>query len=393
MLLKISKILGIILAVIMLSASIPLAGCESKFLPSESDNKTLSGLPPEFLMLSQAWQVLQKDYVDKNKLDPVKLAQGAVRGMIDAVGDPYTAYVSPDSHKLEMSGLLGKYQGIGAYIGKKDKNIVITAPIAGSPAEKAGLKAGDAILKINGESTELLSTAEAALKIQGPAGTPVTLTIGRLGTVEPFDKEIVRGEIKLESIKSEMRGDVAYIKIQQFVDSSNEDLKLALQDALKKGAKGLILDLRNNPGGLLNQAVDIASQFLLRGIVVKVVDSEGNERPYMVKPGGLARDLPVIVLVNEGSASASEILAGALQANDRAKLAGQKTFGKGSVQVIRQMDDGSAIHVTIAKFYTPAGKVINGVGLTPDFVLELKDEELVKWAEDYLNKLLQPGKS
>jgi len=393
MLLKTSKILGIILAVIMLSASIPLAGCESKFLPSESDNKTLSGLPPEFLMLSQAWQVLQKDYVDKNKLDPVKLAQGAVRGMIDAVGDPYTAYVSPDSHKLEMSGLLGKYQGIGAYIGKKDKNIVITAPIAGSPAEKAGLKAGDAILKINGESTELLSTAEAALKIQGPAGTPVTLTIGRLGTVEPFDKEIVRGEIKLESIKSEMRGDVAYIKIQQFVDSSNEDLKLALQDALKKGAKGLILDLRNNPGGLLNQAVDIASQFLLRGIVVKVVDSEGNERPYMVKPGGLARDLPVIVLVNEGSASASEILAGALQANDRAKLAGQKTFGKGSVQVIRQMDDGSAIHVTIAKFYTPAGKVINGVGLTPDFVLELKDEELVKWAEDYLNKLLQPGKS
>jgi len=393
MLLKTSKILGIILVVIMLSALIPLAGCESKFLPGESDNKTLGGLPPEFLMLSQAWQILQKDYVDKSKLDPVKMAQGAVRGMIDAVGDPYTAYVSPDSHKLEMSGLLGKYQGIGAYIGKKDKNIVITAPIAGSPAEKAGLKAGDAILKINGESTELLSTAEAALKIQGPAGTPVTLTIGRLGTVEPFDKEIVRGEIKLESIKSEMRGDVAYIKIQQFVDSSNEDLKLALQDALKKGAKGLILDLRNNPGGLLNQAVDIASQFLLRGIVVKVVDSEGNERPYMVKPGGLARDLPVIVLVNEGSASASEILAGALQANDRAKLAGQKTFGKGSVQVIRQMDDGSAIHVTIAKFYTPAGKVINEVGLTPDFVLELKDDALVKWAEDYLNKLLQPSKS
>jgi len=393
MLLKTSKILGIILAVIMLSALIPLAGCESKFLPSESDNKTLGGLPPEFLMLSQAWQILQKDYVDKSKLNPVKMAQGAVRGMIDAVGDPYTAYVSPDSHKLEMGGLLGKYQGIGAYIGKKDKNIIITAPIAGSPAEKAGLKAGDAILRINGESTELLSTAEAALKIQGPAGTPVKLTIGRIGTTEPFEKEIVRGEIKLESIKSEMRGDVAYIKIQQFVDSSNEDIKLALQDALKKGAKGLILDLRNNPGGLLNQAVDIASQFLLRGIVVKVVDSEGNERPYMVKPGGLARDLPVIVLVNEGSASASEILAGALQANDRAKLAGQKTFGKGSVQVIRQMDDGSAIHVTIAKFYTPAGKVINGVGLTPDFVLELKDDELVKWAEDYLNKLLQPSKS
>jgi carboxyl-terminal processing protease len=184
-----------------------------------------------------------------------------------------------------------------------------------------------------------------------------------------------------------MKGDIAYLKIQQFVDSTNNDFQSDLQDAINNGAKGVILDLRNNPGGLLSQAIDISSQFLLRGMVVKVVDAEGNERPYMVKPGGVAKDIPLVVLVNGGSASASEIVAGALQANERAKLAGSKTFGKGSVQVIRNMDDGSAIHVTIAKFYTPAGKAINGEGLTPDYVLDdLKDADLVKWAEDYLHK-------
>ncbi|MCX6004245.1 MAG: S41 family peptidase [Chloroflexi bacterium] len=386
----------IMLPVMVILMVLPFSGCDTlkmisgeaaKYVPGEADQKTLQALPPEFLMLSQAWQIVQKDYVDKSKLDPVKLAQGAVRGMVEAIGDPYTAYVPPDAHKLEMAGLTGKYQGIGAYISKKDKLIVIQAPMPGSPAEKAGLKPGDAILKINDESTELLSSTEAALKIQGPAGTVVKLTIGRQGVTEPFDKEIVRQEIKVDSVTSEMKGDIAYVKIQQFVDSTNADFQSALLKAANNGAKGIILDLRNNPGGLLSQAIDISSQFLLRGMVVKVMDAEGNERPYMVKPGGVAKDIPVVVLVNGGSASASEIVAGALQANGRAKLAGTKTFGKGSVQVIRNMDDGSAIHVTIAKFYTPTGQAINGVGLTPDFVLaDLKDDDLVKWAEDYLNK-------
>lgn len=393
MLIKKTCILLVILTVMILVVSIPLTGCDSKFSLSPSDNKTLSGLPTDFSMLAQAWQILQKDYVDKTKLDPVKMAQGAVRGMVDAVGDPYTAYVSPDAHKLEMGELMGKFEGIGASISKKDNLLIITAPIPGSPAEKAGLKSGDVILKINGESTEALSSSEAALKIRGPAGTSVKLTIGRSGMTQPFETEIIRGEIKLASIKSEMHGDIAYIRIQQFVDSTTDDFQAALKDAYDKGAKGVILDLRDNPGGLLTQAVDISSQFLLRGIVVKVIDSQGNEYPYMVKPGGLAKDVPVVVLVNENSASASEIVAGALQDNGRAKLAGTKTFGKGSVQVIRQLDDGSAIHVTIAKFYTPTGKAINGVGLTPDYPLDLKNDDLVKWAEDYLNKLITPSQS
>jgi len=384
------------LPVMVILLVLPFSGCDAlktitgeaaNYAPNQADQTLLQSLPQQFMMLSQAWQIVQKDYVDKSKLDPVKLAQGAVRGMVEAIGDPYTAYIPPDAHKMEMASLTGKYQGIGAYISMKDKLIVIQAPMPGSPAEKAGLKPGDIILKINGESTELLSSTEAALKIQGPAGSVVKLTIGRQGEKEPFDVEITRQEIKVASITSELKGDIAYLKIQQFVDSTNSDFQSALIDATNKGAKGVILDLRNNPGGLLSQAIDISSQFLLRGMVVKVIDAEGNERPYMVKPGGEAKDIPLIVLVNGGSASASEIVAGALQANGRAKLAGTKTFGKGSVQVIRNMDDGSAIHVTIAKFYTPAGKAINGEGLTPDYVLDdLKDDDLVKWAEDYLHK-------
>jgi carboxyl-terminal processing protease len=185
-----------------------------------------------------------------------------------------------------------------------------------------------------------------------------------------------------------MKGQVAHIKIQQFILPTTTDFKAALQKAFSDGAKGIILDLRNNPGGILDQAVDVSSQFLSRGIVVKVVDKDGNETVQKVRPGGIALDVPVVVLVNEGSASASEIVAGALQDNQRAKLAGTKTFGKASVQNIVKMSDGSAIKITIAHYYTPNGQQISGTGLKPDYPSELKDDELVKWAEDYLNKLI-----
>jgi carboxyl-terminal processing protease len=185
-----------------------------------------------------------------------------------------------------------------------------------------------------------------------------------------------------------MRGTLAYIRIQQFILPTTGDFKKALVDAYQKGAKGIILDLRDNPGGILSEAVDVSSQFLTRGIAVKIVDKDGIESVQKVKPGGIARDLPVIVLVNGGSASASEIVAGALQDNGRAKLAGQKTFGKASVQNFVKLDDGSAIKITTAHYYTPNGTLISGTGLTPDYPSELKDEELIKWAEDYLNNII-----
>jgi carboxyl-terminal processing protease len=318
------------------------------------------------------------------------MAQGAIRGMVDAVGDPYTEFYSPQSYQSTMVELTGLYQGIGAYIGKKEQQIVIIAPMPGSPAEEAGLKSGDMILKIDGQSTAQLNTDEASQKIRGPAGSKVLLLVGRLSEKEPFEVNLVRREIRVDSVKSEMRGQLAYIRIQQFILPTTTDFKKALVESYSKGARGIILDLRDNPGGILSEAVDVSSQFLTRGIAVKIVDKDGIETVQKVKPGGIAKDLPVIVLVNGGSASASEIVAGALQDNGRAKLAGEKTFGKASVQSFVKIDDGSAIKITTAHYYTPNGTLISGTGLTPDYPSELKDEELIKWAEDYLNKIISP---
>jgi len=382
--------LCVLLVLAVLVTSLPMLACDTKFTPGDADKRTLQGLPPEFLAISQAWDLLQKNYVDRAKLDPVKMAQGAIRGMVAAVGDPYTEYFSPQSLESTMIDMTGLYQGIGAVIGKKNDQIVIMSPMPGSPAEEAKLKSGDMILKIDGQSTSQMNTYEASQKIRGAAGTKVVLLIYRQLEKEPFEVSMVRREIKMDSVKFEMRGQLAYIRILQFIMPTTTDFKAALVEAYKQGAKGIILDLRDNPGGLLSEAVDITSQFLTRGIAVKIVDKDGMETVQKVKPGGIARELPVIVLVNGGSASASEIVAGALQDNGRAKLAGEKTFGKASVQNFIKLDDGSAIKVTTAHYYTPNGTLISETGLKPDYPLELKDEELIKWAEDYLNNIIAP---
>ncbi len=365
----------------------PLPGLSQEVLPLPSSNTSIE-LPPEFGILAEAYKRLSEDYVDKSKLDPKILSQGAVKGMMEALDDPYSSYVDPKSHKLELTTFEGKFEGIGAVISMKDKQLTIVSPIAGSPAEKAGIKPGDKILKIDGESTAKMTLIEATTKIRGPKGTAVNLVILHPGETEPVEIRIVRDEIKVESVVLEMRGDIAYLRITQFLKSTGGDLDAVLKGAIKKGARGIVLDLRNNPGGLLNAAVDVASEFLAMGLVAKVVDDEGRESQVPVKRGGIATNLPLIVLVNEGSASGSEIVAGALQDYGRAKLAGSKTFGKGSVQTVRELSDGSALHITTYRWLTPFGRPIDGVGLTPDFVLELKDEELVDWAIDYLKKLM-----
>ena len=344
----------------------------------------VSDLPPEFDIIAEIWDALSKDYVDKDKLDPEKLSQGAARGMMEALDDPYSAYIDPEMHELELRSLKGKYQGIGAYVGIRDKQLTIIAPIAGSPAEEANLKPGDKILEINGKNTAGMSLTEAALTIQGPKGTSVSLLILHSDDDEPVEIEIIRSEIKLESVHWEMIDNIAYIRLTSFLKNTGVELSSSLEDIISEGVDGIVLDFRNNPGGLLNVAVDVASQFLDDGIVVDVVDNEGNRSSLPVKSGGVAVDLPLIVLVNAGSASGSEVVAGALQDYGRAKLAGTQTYGKGSVQLIRKLDDGSALHITTALWFTPMGRPIAGVGLEPDFLLELEGEELVDWAVDYL---------
>ena len=346
-------------------------------------------LPPEFNILVEAWQQLSEDYIDKSKLDPEKLSQGAVKGMMEALDDPYSAYANPEIKELESTTFEGQFEGIGAVISMKDQQLTVVAPIDDSPAEKAGVKAGDKILEVDGEATSTMNLIDATFKIRGPKGTPVNLLILHEGESDPVEIQIIRDEIKLESVSFEMRDDIAYIKLTQFVKSSGDELRNALKDAIDKGAKGVILDLRNNPGGLLNASADVASQFLAMGLVAKVVDDVGNEDMVPVKRGGIATHLPLVVLVNGGSASGSEIVAGALQDYGRAKLAGSQTFGKGSVQVVRDLSDGSALHITAYHWLTPLGRPIDGVGLTPDFVLELEDEELVDWAVQYLHDQIQ----
>jgi carboxyl-terminal processing protease len=354
------------------------------FFNTNNADSTDVKLPPEFDILAEAWKQLSEDYVDKSKLDPKTLSQGAVKGMIEALDDPYSVYVDPKSKELESSALEGKFEGIGAVISIKDKLLTVVAPIADSPAEKAGIKAGDKILEIDGQPTSKMTLIDATLKIRGQQGTPVELLVLHEGASEPVKIQIIRGEIKVESVSFEMRDDIAYIRLTEFLKSTSGELQVVLQEAIDNGAKGIVLDLRNNPGGLLNTSVDVASQFLAMGLVAKVVDSEGNEGPVPVKRGGIATHLPLIVLVNQGSASASEIVAGALQDYGRAKLAGSQTFGKGSVQIVRDLSDGSSLHITSYRWLTPLGRPIDGVGLTPDFVSELEDEELVDWAIQYL---------
>ncbi|MGA9049133.1 MAG: S41 family peptidase [Dehalococcoidia bacterium] len=385
---KRNTILSILLAVAVLAMSLPMLSCESKWTISNADNQTLQGLPSQFSEISQAYQILQQYYVNSKSLDPTKLLQGAIKGMVAAVGDNYTVYFPPEIYKSTEIEYTGVYQGIGAYIGQKDNQIIVIAPIPGSPAEAAGIKAGDAILKIDGQTTDQMTPDEVSIKIRGPAGTKVALTLGRKDVKDPIELTITRMDVNVASVTSKMYDQIAYIRITQFILPTTDDFQKALQSSLDKGAKGIILDLRDNPGGILDQAVDVASEFLLRGIVVKVVDKDGKETVFRVKPGGLALNVPLIVLVNGNSASASEIVAGALQDNGRAKLAGTQTYGKASVQNIIRLEDGGAIKVTVAHYYTPNGKLISGTGLTPDYPSDLKDDDLVNWAVDYLNKII-----
>jgi carboxyl-terminal processing protease len=370
----ISIVLNILLVLVLVFY--PIFGFQTASIPAD--------LPPEFNTMTEAWAVINNDYIDKEELDATKLSEGAVRGMVIALGDKYSAYLDPEVHTLEMSSIKGKFYGIGAYVGSKDNRLVIIAPMNGSPAEEAGLLPGDQIIEIDGEDTMDLSVTEAALIIQGPEGTDVILTILREDEEKPFEVTITRKEITLKSAFWEIKDNVAYISLIGFAENTTSELMEALQEAKANNVEGIVLDLRNNGGGLLNIAVDVTSQFLEKGIVVKAVNNKGEEGFEPVKAGGIATDIPLVVLVNGGSASASEVVAGALQDYERAKLIGQQTFGKGSVQVIRTLSDGSSIHMTTARWLTPTGRTIDGVGLQPDLYSELEGDELTDFAINYL---------
>jgi carboxyl-terminal processing protease len=302
-----------------------------------------------------------------------KLTDGAIRGMVNALGDQFTQYVEPKYAKILNEDIEGSFEGIGAtlkQLGNGDIQILRTIP--GTPAAKGGVQAGDIIEMVDDKRVNGLSTSEVAAMVRGPRDTSVKLTIRRDGTAKPFDLSLRRAKIELPLVTSKMVGkdsDIAYISLMEFSKPANDQLTKQLAELIKKNPKGLILDLRDNPGGLLNQAVQIGDLFLKQGVFVIERDYKGGKTTLETTNQGIAQDIPMVVLVNAGSASASEIVAGALQDYNRAKLIGETTFGKGSVQSPQMLSNGGQLRITIQRWYTPKDRGIHGTGIAPDFAI------------------------
>jgi carboxyl-terminal processing protease len=323
----------------------------------------------ELKTFSEVLNQVQKHYVDDTK--PKDLIQGAIRGML-ATLDPHSAYMTQEMYKEMQVETKGEFGGVGIQIGVKDSRLAVIAPIEGTPAYRAGIKAGDFIMKVNDDITKDLTLMDAVQKMRGPKGSKVNLTIQRDGTPDPLIFTLVRDTIKIESVKSKLIENLGYVRLTQFQEASGRDLAKAIKQFREQKVQGTILDLRNNPGGLLTAAVDVSEQFLPNGkLVVYTKSREGKKDEWFAKSKDQLEDLPVIILVNEGSASASEIVAGALQDWGRAVIVGTTSFGKGSVQTILPLGDGSGLRLTTAKYYTPKGRSIQATGITPDIVVKL----------------------
>jgi carboxyl-terminal processing protease len=373
------KVFLIILLTLLVVSVLFVGGCVADNTPSQNQ----TGLE----LIDQAWNAIVQNYVEPAKINSDNLSRGAVKGIMDALNDPYSAYLDPETYKLFQSDLQGKFEGIGAEVAlNSDAKPVIIAPLDQSPAAKAGIKTGDIILAVNGKPTDGMSLVEVVLNVRGPAGTSVTLTILHEGDTVPVDIEIVRTQIESPSVNWEMKGDIAYIRIFQFGERTNDEFNSALQSIDLKNTAGIILDLRSNPGGLVPAVVDVASHFIKEGVVLTLVNNKGERTSESVHPNGVFTDLPMVVLVDQYSASGSEVLTGALRDHKRATIAGTKTFGKGSYDIDIPLQDGSDIYLTVGRWLTPDGQLIEGQGIEPDYVLDITGDAEVQWAIDYLKQ-------
>ncbi len=330
----------------------------------------------DFSLFWDVWDILQEQYVDKDKLNEKKMFYGALQGLVSSVDDPYTVFMDPKIAQDFEDDLSGTFEGIGAEIGIKNDILTIIAPLSGMPAEKAGLLAGDKVIAIDKESTAGISIDEAVRKIRGPKGTQVTLTISRDGLDNIEDIAITRDTIIVRSVRTQHRDDnIFVIKISNFNEDTENLFNQAVKEIVEINPTGVILDLRNNPGGYLDTAIEIASEWIEDGVVVIEKFSEEKKHEYLARGRARLKDYPTVVLVNQGSASASEILAGALRDYEKATIVGKQTFGKGSVQSLEDLRDGSSVKITVAKWLTPNGDCINEQGIIPDQEVELTPED------------------
>jgi carboxyl-terminal processing protease len=338
----------------------------------------------------EAWNIIHDQYVDQ-PVDNIKLMQGAINGMMESLGDKHSTYMDPQTYKDANSELSGSYEGIGAYVDTTTDYLTVISPIPGSPAEKAGIQAGDKIIKIDGEDMTGIDGELARRKVIGPAGSTVLLTVARKDAPEPLEFSITRDKIVIKSATGKMlENNIAYVQVNTFGENTTSELTATLTELMAQNPKGLILDLRNNGGGFLQTAVEVVSQFAPKGVVLFEKYGDGKQNEYDVIPGGLATEIPMVVLINEGSASASEITAGALQDYGRAKLVGVVSYGKGSVQNwVPLSNDQGAVRVTIAKWYTPNDRTIEGKGLTPDVYVSMTQEDYKAKLDPQLDAAIQ----
>lgn len=336
--------------------------------------KGLPFSPQQLAIIKQTKMALETYQVDGDKkgtIDETKMYYGAMKGLVSSVGDPFTRFVEPKELEEENLEMEGEYGGLGIYITSRDGRTIVIAPIENTPADRVGLKPLDEIVKVDEKNVIGMTSDEVVKLLRGPAGKPVKIGVRRKDEEKMLEFEIIREIIKIKTVRLEMLGGrIAYIKINQFNLKTDAELEAMIKYAKKKKATGILLDLRNNPGGLLNSCVDVTSQFISGGVVVGMKGrfDKANDTLYAVE--GRATKLPVVALVNEGSASAAEILAGALKDHKRAKIVGTKTFGKGSVQSLFNLPDNSGIYITIARYTTPSGFVIDHKGLEPNIKVE-----------------------
>lgn len=367
---------------------------QARIVPIEGITNLEAGKPAlvDFSLFWEAWSKVTEKFAKRDSLNYQDMVHGAIAGMVESLGDVYTVFMDPEEAKKFQDDISGFFEGVGMEIGIRDKQLQVIAPLEGTPAKQAGLRPGDKILRIHDTSTDSMTVERAVTLIRGPRGTSVTLTILREGWDEPRDFEIQRAVISVPSLKWEMKeGNVALIKIFQFSEKAGRDFRKAASEIKAQGAKRIVLDVRGNPGGFLQVAEDIAGFFLKAGEVVVIEDfgSQEGQVKHAAEGTAVFSETPMVVLINEGSASASEILAGALRDNRGIQLIGMKSFGKGSVQELEQLRDNSFLKITVANWLTPKGSFITDKGLEPDIEVELTDEDFESEKDPQLDKALE----
>lgn len=357
--------------------------------------KSCEVCPPSdvnFSLFWESWKIIQEKFVDKTNFDVQKMIYGAISGMVEALDDPYTVFMSPQDSKKFDEDVRGSFEGVGIEIGIKNDQLVVVSPLEGTPAQQAGIKAGDKISAIDGTSTFGITIDQAVKTIRGKKGTEVILTLNREGWDNPKEVKIVRATIKVPSLKLEFKDDnICYLRLYQFSARASFDFSGAANDILNSQCQGIVLDLRDNPGGYLEVSQDIAGWFLKKNDLVAIehFGAEKDDKEYKSVGPSVFSEYPVVVLINSGSASASEILAGALRDNRGILLIGEKSFGKGSVQEVSELQDGSSLKITVAKWFTPKGESISDKGLEPDIKVEMTEDDYANDKDPQLDKAIE----